>query len=371
MRRSIYWKVIIGLWIFIALFLGAVFLLSSLADWYIDSITPLWAGTYGRINGLVSFSVGEIMLTAGAVLVAALIILVVIRIFCRGRRFKGFFRGYARTCLALFSTVCLIMAMNCVTLYQGSTLDPNPSADGREYSVKELEILRNYIIEKCNSLSYGFQRDSEGYLETGYLEGIQEKVKAALNGISELYPRLSGYYPDAKPMLYSRLMSQMYMSGYFFPFSMEANYNDMMYTVNYPAVLAHEMAHLHGIIYEDEANFIGFLACVRSGDEFLEYSGYMSVLNYVYNAYWDNVVDWQYYASLPQTNDLVDTDNIFLTEESWANVEEGAVLDTETVNEVSSALTDATLKVNGIKDGMASYSRVVGLLLQYYDGILY
>ena len=60
-------------------------------------------------------------------------------------------------------------------------------------------------------------------------------------------------------------------------------------------------------------------------------------------------------------------DNIFLTEEEWDRIEDKAILDTETVDEVSDAFTETTLKINGVSDGMISYSRVVKLLLQYYE----
>lgn len=71
------------------------------------------------------------------------------------------------------------------------------------------------------------------------------------------------------------------MMGYYFPFSMEANYNGTMYIVNKPSVICHEFAHLKGFMQEDEANLIGYLACINSDDAFFRYSGYMGVLNYV------------------------------------------------------------------------------------------
>ena len=56
---------------------------------------------------------------------------------------------------------------------------------------------------------------------------------------------------------------------------MEANYNDVMYIMNKPDTFCHELAHLRGYIYEDEANFIGYLACVESEDAFFQYAGYL------------------------------------------------------------------------------------------------
>ena len=44
--------------------------------------------------------------------------------------------------------------------------------------------------------------------------------------------------------------------------------------------MCHELL-TSGYIYEDEANFIAFLACVESDDSTFQYAGYLSVLNYV------------------------------------------------------------------------------------------
>ena len=48
---------------------------TDFSDWYIAHIFPLWVNTYGRITGLVPFSVGEWMLGAGTVLIVMAIVL--------------------------------------------------------------------------------------------------------------------------------------------------------------------------------------------------------------------------------------------------------------------------------------------------------
>ena len=175
-------------------------------------------------------------------------------------------------------------------------------------------------------------------------------------------------------MFFSDFMCQMYMCGYYFPFSMEANYNDVMSIMKKPATMCHELAHIRGYIYEDEANFIAFLACVESDDVAFQYSGYLSVLNYVANdLYKTRLADPESYASAReavrplQVLQQVREDNIFVTEAEWERINGKAVVDTETVDSVSDTLTDASLKLNGVPDGMISYNRVVELLLQWYD----
>lgn len=190
--------------------------------------------------------------------------------------------------------------------------------------------------------------------------------------LGEKFDVLSGDYPDPKGLAMSGFYSQQYIMGYYFPFSMEANYNRQMYLTNIPVTMCHELSHLKGFIREDEANFIGYLACVDSDDSLFRYSGYLSVLGYLDRDFFRAVgEDSEVYLAHPLISDLVMEDKKFLTQETWEKVEEKAVLKTETVKQAADAFLDTTLTLNGVEDGRISYSRVVDLLLQYYDGILY
>lgn len=73
--------------------------------------------------------------------------------------------------------------------------------------------------------------------------------------------------------------------------------------------------------------------------------------------------EWAQAQILPQ----VHADNIFLTSQERARIEKGALLNTEAVDAISDSIEDTSLKLNGVQDGMISYSRVVELLLRYYD----
>ena len=62
----------------------------------------------------------------------------------------------------------------------------------------------------------------------------------------------------------------------------------------------------------------------------------------------------------------VHTDNIFVKQEEWDRINGVALIDTEVVEAASDSFTETALKLNGVEDGMISYSRVVELLLRYY-----
>ncbi|MDE6910807.1 MAG: DUF3810 domain-containing protein [Lachnospiraceae bacterium] len=363
----------------------------AFSDWYIKNIFPIWLNTYARLTSKIPVSVGEIMLILAVAVTLFGIGFFVWNLILRGkykcavRRFGTF---YAWTVLV----VCYVMTLNCFILYHGSSFSEKyMSADAapdkmvagasgniaaqvhmgeRTYTKRELAILRDYIVEKCNTLEKDIVHDDSG---AAYYKGdLIEASKQAMRSLGEEYDQLAGFYVTPKYLSCSEFFSQQYIMGYYFPFSLEANINSVMYITNVAPTVCHELAHTKGFIYEDDANMIGFLACVQSDDPFLQYCGYLSVLNYVNNDFYDSIEgDLSVYKKHIRINDAVADDNIFLTREEWQTVEKKAVIKTSTVKSVSSTLMDTTLKLNGVQEGVLQYNNVVGLLLEYYDGVLY
>jgi len=353
---------------------------TSFCDAYIRYIFPVWVNTYGRLTGVFPFSVGEILLVAGVlcVLIFVLCILICLTLgvysLLTSQRStpgkirnglwkfsKGYFSFFAWTVLV----VCVIMTLNCSILYHASTFSEQyyGEEDG-DYTLDDLIAVRNMVVERCNSMSQEMERDENGDLV--FHGDMEAEAIRAMKELGKQYDQLDGYYPRPKPLASSDFFSQQYSGGYYFPFSMEANYNNVMYIANFPAAMCHELAHLRGYIYEDEANFISFLACVQSEDPFFQYCGYLSVLYYLDNDFYDAVGDERYGEQIwiaPQ----VHIDNVFLKKSEWDRIEEEAVLETEVVEAVSDEFVDTMLKVNGVEDGMISYSRVVELLLWHYS----
>ena len=342
---------------------------TAFCDAYIAYIFPVWVNTYGRLMGLASFSVGEWMLGIGAVLAAAVLVLWIPLCLRRTGGYRRFCRIFYGTAAWIFLGVCLVMTLNCTILYHASTFSETYFEENqRTYTPDELIRVRNLVVEECNRLAEEMERDENGRIL--YAGDMKQEAIRCMQVLGQQYPRLGGYYPRPKPLLTSDFFSQQYICGYYFPFSMEANYNQVMYVMNLPATICHELSHLKGYIFEDEANFISYLACIGSEDPVFRYSGYLSVLYYLDNDFYDAVGrnEAQYFAQ-PVISPQVHEDNIFLLEEDWERINQEAIVDTETVDQVSDVLMDATLKVNGVSDGIISYDRVVELLLLYYGSV--
>ncbi len=346
------------------------------SDFYVNHVFPIWVETYGRVTGLFSFSVGEWMLYLAVVLTFLLAAGgMIYGIFKKKLRpsFLKACRRYALFYYWVFGIVCVIMTLNCFLLYQASPITERyriGEGEKEAYGLEEIAALRDHVVDQANRLAPLFERDARGYLI--YEGNLEEEAKAQMQRLGETFDNLKGYYPSPKPLFLSGFYSQQYIMGYYFPFSMEANFNRQMYITNMPVTMCHELSHLKGFILEDEANFIGYLACVDSQDLLFEYSAYLSVIGYLDRDFIKAIgEDRDVYLAHPQISQQVALDRKFLTQEAWDAVEKKAVLRTETVKQAADTFLDTTLTLNGVQDGTISYSRVVKLLLKYYDGILY
>lgn len=343
----------------------------SFSGWYAERVFPIWVNTYGRLTSLAPFSVGEIMLALAVLITAFGIVLFAFNLI-RKNRHKILLKRFIIAYLWLALAVSYIMMLNCFILYQAPDFAEKymkkPRMDA--YSGEELAALRDFIVAKCNGLSQEIARDESG---RACYNGDMAKASAnAMRKLGEDYGQLSGFYVKPKFLAASGFFSQQYIMGYYFPFSMEANINSIMYITNVPPTMCHELAHTKGFINEDDASMIAFLACVNSDDKFLQYCGYLSVLTYVDNDFYDSLGnDKSGYRQHARINETVRGDNIFLTKKTWEQVERKAVINTATVKKASNAFTETTLVMNGVEEGMRQYDKVVGLMLNYYDGVLY
>lgn len=391
-RLSFYWKsvLIFSAFVLLSLLLSRI---PSFCDFYTDHIFPLGLQTYGRITGLFPFSAGEILITVSGVLVLLQIVLALLLLVSHTKKrrlktatlkktagaFPAFVIRYSKCMLAFVLLVIWIMTANCATLYNCSKLAAGGSRD-TTYSFEEIREVRNMIVEQCNTLSTKMKRDANGNVVTD--GNINEKIKSAMRGLSAEYPRLSGYYPTPKPVLGSFFMYQAGYDGVYFPFSLEANYNTYISDIRYPHVACHELAHLKGYIYEDEADFIAYLACVGSDDEQLQYAGYLGVLHYIDSDYRNSAAIQQTTSeetfsngtssgeipllSVPavEISDLVHNDSGSYTAETKKELSTmPELIDTETVASVSKGFTDAYMDYYGAEP---NYAEVTKLLLAYY-----
>lgn len=334
-------------------------------DFYVEKIFPVWLNTYSRLTSVFPFSVGEILIITGlVVLVGGIVSYIVLIVKKKGKR-RTVSRIYAKTTCYIVVVIALVQTLNCFILYHCTSFGDKYGIKAEEHSVESLVRLGDIVTEIANSYADKVQRDDEGRFVL--TSDLGETAVSAMKNLGKDYPQLDGFYPNPKPIMNSYFMSQQYLMGIYFPFTLEANYNKLMEQSNLPETVCHELAHLRGFIQEDEANFISYLACIKSGDADFAYSGAVSALKYIRN----NIEEYaspdeieRFYANLSPYI-LIDWSASY---QHWEEIQndDSAIIPSEVVSEISDIATDTTLKLNGVEDGMNSYGRMIDLMLDYY-----
>ena len=165
---------------------------------------------------------------------------------------------------------------------------------------------------------------------------------------------LKGIYSRPKGVYSSKLLCYAGITGIFMPFTYEANVNMMTPDPSFPHTIMHEMAHQRGFSREDEANFVGYLACKYHPDYDFQYSGYYHALVYSLNTLYgydkDKSDEIMGMLSKDVLKDMTYENNF------WKQFE-------SPIEEITTAINDNYLKANHQYDGVYSYGRVVDLLL--------
>lgn len=334
----------------------------SFADFYANNIFPVISTPFAFISGLFPVSVGEIMIILAVAIVLIGIPAMICCMIIKKTRKKAVEISviYALWILAF---IIGTESFNCFTLY-GCTRFSERFFTPKEHDNEELKQVYSFLIDECNQLALQVQRDEHNrFVLTA---DVVDECRKAMKKASEQYPQLKGYYPKPKPIMFSFFMSQTSTSGMYFPFSMESTYNNDMVDENMPEVICHEYAHLKGFMQEDEANFISFIATTGSENTEIRYCGYLEALEYVHNQVYRNSIVSGYSLTDNISQEVKNDWFRFLPENYWEENEEKEIIPTETVDAVYSTASDTSMKLNGVEDGTASYSRMVNLLLDYY-----
>lgn len=328
--------------------------ISGFATWYAHQVYPVLVGVIGRISGVFPFSIVEWGLY---LLIAGGIIYVVLHI-------RKPWRLCTRT-VFLCGILLFLYMVNCGINYYAMPFSAYAGIETGMYTKEELRQLCEYLVEQVNvtaeegyGLHYG--DDRAGWRAEG-VEAIRRAAErsAMPEQTAGQFACFGGYYPKPKEVMVSQILSVQQLCGVYSPFTIEANFNGDMPDYNIPHTICHELSHLKGFMREDEANFIGYLACISSDHPAFRYSGYLTGWVYAGNAL--AKADWESYLELRRKLDARAEQDLMENNAFWDRYE-------GTVAEVSNQWNDAYLKMNDQEDGVKSYGRVVDLMLAYYKG---
>lgn len=358
--------VMFGIWAFLVLLNVLARCSRAFSDWYVTKLFPHFSEFWSRITGAFPFSVGEMLIALAVVVgVPALIAFPCLMIFAKKHR-RTIACIYGTTIGWILTWVFTVLTLHFFILYQATPLGEKYYPDAPElYTEEEFRAVALHMLDEMWYLSQEVTRDENLGFVISDSTDVQAEAKLAMQRLGEKYPQYAGFYPDVKKVFFSDVMTDQWILGIYYPFSMEANYNKNMCDVNLPNTVCHEFTHLKGNIFEDEAGFLAFLACMESDNMDFRYSGYVQALEYILNACSGLSCGEEIYANIPPLvhNDLYQ----FVPVEYWEEHEDDIeIIPDEVVEEVADVVIDTSLKINGVEEGALSYDRMVDLLLDYY-----
>lgn len=325
---------------------------------YSRGIYPVISAIYNFLFGFFPFSVAEWIFYCALIGVPISVILLLVFTLIRRIRWAAF----ARLMLTYLIIFCIgfnafywLWGFN----YSRPVLSETLSLNVRERPVEELETACHALAARANELRAQVAEDENGVFILD--ESVREcflRVPEAYLALGQDIPLFNRRVAAPKTVLFSEGMSYLGITGVYFPFTAEANVNIHQHALLLPATAAHESAHALGIAREDEANFMGFLACTASDDVRLQYSGVMLALIHCGNQL--SRADSEKYKALRATySDAVERD--LQDHNAYWNAYEGPIQDSMT------EMNDSYLRYHRLESGVKSYGEMVDLVLAWYE----
>jgi len=316
-------------------------------NYYSNGIYPVISKISRTTFGFTSISIGDI--------IYGIVLFFVFRWFWKVRKtWKINWKDNVLKVLSFASVFYFLFHLLWATNYHRVKLYEKLEIN-KEYTTEELEAFILKMIEKTNAIHRQITKNDSVKVVVPY--STQKIFDLSLKSYTSLEKEFSffGYEKESiKPSLISVPLSYMGFGGYLNPFTNEAQVNDKLPKYNFPTTTLHEMAHQIGYASESEANFIGFLASVKSEDIYFQYSGYSFAVKHCLRNL-ERIEEGSSEKFLP-----------FINQGILENFEESKQFHEEYktfLEPIFKTFYDNFLKLNKQKDGLEGYSKFVGLMI--------
>jgi hypothetical protein len=240
---------------------------------WIAGVTLWIRQALAQLFNLIPLSAAELLVIAAILLVLSAIVKTVWDIVRSKHRLKLLYRRFTIalcTALAVFFFTNLFLGVT----YWGESFQDKSGIIARPVSTEQLYETARFFALSVSESGTKVKRDEQGVFHEP-LDEIFQSSDGIYDNLYDLFPFLFSEPTKPKSLLFSKWMSRLSFTGFYFPFTGEANINTDAPGAFLPSTIAHEQAHQRGVAFEQEANFLAVLACVSSENPVYVYSGYL------------------------------------------------------------------------------------------------
>lgn len=141
----------------------------------------------------------------------------------------------------------------------------------------DLKTIERLLLIKVNKSKQALANQKAPYPSN---KELFKRAVDCYRHAEKLYPFLSYNRGSVKRSMFGLLGNYFGFTGYYNPFTGEAQVNTRMPKFLLPYTTSHEIAHQLGYAKEEEANFVGYLAATSSRDTLFHYSTYLDLFIY-------------------------------------------------------------------------------------------
>ncbi len=319
--------------------------------YYTYGIYPYLSRSFRLLFGWIPFSAGDLLYGATAIFLIFRVSKYVRRLFRNAARPQPgapLLLKAVRTALLIYLVFNVLWGLN----YDRSGVARQFNLEVRTYTREDLLQLTTALQGKLCYYADRIEARGRAHLDNNRL--LFQSGVAAFRNIEPVLPFLAYAYPSIKPSLITPLGRYFGFTGYYNPFTAEAQLKTSVPPFVKPFVLCHEIAHQIGYAKENEANFISFIVARESADLHFRYSVYFDM--YLYALAELGEEDFTAAWMLSRTaHPQVQRDR-----RTYAEYLRG---EQNSIEPFVSTFYDQYLKMNNQPKGKGSYNQVVGWLI--------
>lgn len=323
--------------------------------WIIVDIPSIWVervysrGIYPVLSGILVSLTGHMPFSLATVLLITLPLLwlvISIRSYLKHKSLWWWPWWLWHTLLSLALLYCLFILFWGAN-YRRETVETL-------FGLSERTVSQQDLIQLANRLQTIIETTSESPRDaTTAIISIKERMQ-------DIHQNVFGHalnLPPVKRLPPGWLILSGRASGVISPWTLEAHVDGALPEVAYLATAAHELAHIAGFAGEADADFVSAIAGLKAKDAYARYAVALRL-------WWDAVSllpaekRQNYLASLPSIA-RADLEQSF---EPYRRYQLPAW-----VQNLQRRSYDQYLKSQGVKAGISDYSRIVSLLIWYFD----
>lgn len=348
-----------NLWVIIG-FLAAIILINVFAassgaieHYYSNGFYYFFSIFLRTLFGWIPFSVGDILyLLVGAWLLLKLI--KYIRLIFKKQFSKQLFLSGILKLFLLLATIYIVFNLSWGLDYDRKGIAWQLRLPEVSYDTSNLLAIQELLLEKVNDTKTVLIKNKTVYPSN---RDLFDRAEDCYKIAKDKYDFLDYKAGSIKSSMYGWFGNYLGFSGYYNPFTGEAQVNTTVPKFLLPYISLHEMGHQVGYAKENEANFSGYLAAENSQDTLFKYSTYLDLFVYANREV--------FYLDSNLSRDAVSK----LIPEVKADLAEWKRFNDQHTSFIEPAITwlyGKYLQANQQPKGMRSYNEVVAMLISYY-----